>query len=1361
MQYKALKLYRPAPHIVVPPNGVDKKNVCFGFLGENVTFSEAYRFLKLKPQYMKYVFVPRVTKPARSWLTSKYKKTLMGFKLKPFNGFFGDYSRYGGHNFFIDYSGQTEALVARFKIKRYISPKAIKYMLPLITTLGGVPEEDFERTILYVVSIDNPISPKIFNKRIYMLYAMLLKWKKSPDSVKLPFDKILMFVYGATAGGKYILLFDKNKSNNLSRLKSIIKGIRMGDMKDEMDEEVKETSEEIVITSELTKELPEKEQEKTQSIVSTYIKDNPELTGFEDGTSTGKVKINQVITAAILSNTVGDSYKADRYAKKLATHPKDVQKRLVEKHKAMVLPKQKVSCVSRDPIIKAYDPETLTNGSNPKHILEKRKSDFKETLVNDIIGSFKTLNTKELPLKVHSINIKTLESPASELYPTVKDRYTVKLLDKDRKVHTVQVELPHLNEDGMFITNGQKKVIVNQIITYPIFFFKAYFGMFMSSYAAVKIHSKILRKASYFIVHMAGYKMPLFLLMAYKLGFDETCKMFGLTYTLGDKKGDNTIYLPTGKYLTIKSTDDVGEQMASSLEYAVTSFPKEKFNLQEHNTWKRMLENFTGNRNCTYLIDQVWANVVTPIEIKLLESRGDPTTIDKIIRYICSEVVTGRVDDRNGLGRQRIRTSELFVSLLQKQILAAYNEFEMKKQSGDPDARLKINATKVFSQVVNSQNVQSLENINPAEELAMMTRVTPVGIGGIPDKEALPGQALMVHDSYYGNIDPLETPNGPGVGVQQQLTLGASITNIRGTFAEKDRSKINSTDILSTGPALIPFVESNDGCRVTMASGQLKQAIPLDVPEKPMIQSGFEGIFTPLLSDSFIKKAPVDGIVEQVTDQLIIIRDKTTSKKHTIDVTPTILRSGQGKNGLGRFNPIIKVGDAVSKGAIIAEGANIKEGLISNGINLLSCFMPWKGFNFEDGMVISESVAKRFVSLHVEEQNVYITEDEDVEFISTMGSELKKGDILLTYSEALHDVESHKHLRSDGGKIVNIEIFSNVEEKDLPPELMSTYRDFKERYKLLRGDYPVGKFKEKGELFEGILIKFTLQQALTLEKGDKINNRHFNKGITALIEKNENMPVTPWGERIDIVYNPLSIINRMNTGQLCELHTGLISWKLGQLVQEMKRSEFEKMYAKVLDLLDGTDNKKSSNNVIKTIKSLSSNGYKNFVARAKRDNFIPMVFVPFKSPPRNNIVLALKVVGMDTTYPLYLPEYGKKTDPVSVGYMYVMKLEHISEKKIHGRSVGSYVGKTLAPTAGKKRGGAGAIGEYDMYSLLSWDCPILIDEFFGPSSSDHGTKNEMISDIIQSGKTEFKATRSNPVKDLYGNMMLAIHLTAE
>lgn len=1373
MNINMIKLYRPVSTLLIPPKPLEGKNICLGFFGENVDFFQTYRSLNIKLSHVKHIFVPMIVGPVRSKLFPQYRKIIKNHKLLPHTGTFGDYTSLYGKNFYLDYSMHMDRVIKRYDIDSFHTIKALKRVVPLLNTFKGVPENEFQRILLYCVSLDEPLSKNIRKRRFFMIYAMLLRWFKSKNDDELPFDKILMFVTSATGGGRYILIFDKEaKNNNLSRIKSILLSMRMIDPEQEDEMTAEEDSEEITDDSEelLTDKTPESK-ERLKLAVQDYIKNNPELTGHLEKQvmqSTSplshkeqKLKNKKIAIASMLSHTTGDPNKAHVIANKLIKMDPDTQKKVIKKIEASVLPKYPPRAIVSNPLVKMANPEKIVEGS-PEHILEKRKTDFKENLKEDVIDAFKVLSKKDHPVKISEVKIITIETGNEELKKSIKDQYNIKLKLEDGREQNVMVEFPHLTDTGVFYINGMKKILLNQIITYPIFFFKAYSGKFTSAYSTVSLFSKMLKDTSYLLMFMCGYKMPLIMFLAYKLGFDYTMKSYGVEYSIDSEKKDNSILLPGSpkKYINFVTKDDLGEQLVESFKYSLHALPKTKFDIHSQEDWQKVLENHVGNRNCIYLLNQVWENVVTPIEIKLLESRGDPTNIRDIVRYIAGEVVNGRIDDRNGLDRQRIRTSEIITSQLQKQILAAYNEYESKLEMGDKNAEIYLNPKKIFTEILQSQNIQMLENINPIEELSMMTRVTPIGIGGIPDKLAVPTRSLNTHPSYYGNIDPLETPDGDGVGIQQHLAIGAAITNIRGTFADRDRSKIKPGEILSSTVSMIPYVESNESTRVLMASGQSKQAVALKNPEIPATMTGFESTLTPLLSDSFIKKSPVNGVITEITDKIITIKDEK-GELHNVGVAPLELKSGQGKNGLSLFKPNIAVGSNVKENQIIAEGSGITEGIITVGVNMLVAYMPWKGYNFEDGIILSESAAKKFTSLHLEEQSVVLSEEDDVEYIADMGSNVFKGHVLLTYSDALYDIESHKHLRSVGGKVADIEVYSNLSEDKIPEKIKSVYMDFKERYIKLHGSYPIGKFKDKGETIKGIMIKFSVQQELSLTKGDKLNNRHFNKGVISLIEKDENMPITPWGDRIEMMYNPISILNRMISGQLMEAVSGLIAKKLAEVMEKESRDKFTNILTDVLTLMDGTENNIYSKNTIKHIKMLSDSAYEKLKIKITNDRFFNLVAPPFRSPERDNIEKALKVLGLKTKYPLKLPEFNIVSDPVCVGYVYITKLEHLSEKKLSVRGVGPYVQKTMSPTQGKKRGGGQKIGEGDLYALLGWDCPVIIDEMFGSLSTDHLTKNQIISEIIQTGEGEFKQAKTNPVKELFSNMMLAAHLDAE
>ena len=1384
MNYNSIRSFKILKGLInIPIKQEDGRNVCITLLSENQDFLSTFNYLPFRLATLRYVFVPTINKPMRTYLTPEYKKAIMEHKLRPVKGILGEFEMVKERNFYLDFSLYMNMIKTRFKAIKFLTGRPLLLLNQMINAMRLVPKDKYENVLIYSVNLDEYIDPRIRFRKIWPIVLMLQAYQKG--IVKdLPFERLMLHVFDKTSKNLLIQLYSSktDKQINLGRIRALLMQLNTEDEKnadEQTSEETAETVADHLITHtqetifnnhdnhppevhQAATEIEEKKIKIKDSVESYMTNNNIKVDSFNiKPEQMKKLAVKSIVYHAMAL----DNEDAEDMEEELELMPAQKQAVKLNEYSKNVLPKLKMKNTSEDSFIKLAKPEELTDQQNPGHIYEKRRSDFRETLVSDLLDTFKVLENKHSSLKIQHIDVKTVRTPPSELEPTVRDRYSLKLTDKNGHIHPVTVELPHLTENGTFLVNGQEKVIINQMITYPIFFFKPYHGKFTSSYSAITVHSKILSRSSYLMCYMAGYKLPLILWLAYKEGFVNTLHKYGVEYSLSlVKESDDDIILPNKVVINIHKSTEYGRQLLEGLKYSTTFLDKKNTNLDDPIFWRSALEQYIGNRNCIYLMDQIWTNIVTPIEIKLLMSKGDPTNISDILLYISTQVVNGRVDDRNSLNKQRVRTSEIFVALVQKQIHAAYNEYEAKLQSGDTEAKLYIDPTKTFSDVINSQNVQTLENINPIEEISTMTRITPVGIGGVTDKMAFPPRAMGIHETYYGNVDPLETPDGAGVGITQQLSIGSSITNIRGMFNIKDHNHIKPSELLSAGPSMIPFVESNEGCRVLMAAGQMKQAIPLKYTEEPAIQTGYESILTNFLSDNFIKKSPVNGVVENVEELLITIKDNETGKLYYIDTKPRLLRSGQGLNGLSVFKNLVKVGQHVKTGQVLSEGSNINNGCISNGLNVLVMYAPWKGYNFEDGMVVSESLAKRFLSVHLQEEKVYLKEDEDVIFIGEVGSDYSKGSIILTYTSATYDVESFKHLRSGGGKIVNIEVYSNIEEDKIPVKLLPAYEHTKKMTEALEGKYSLGTFREKGDKIEGIMIKFTIEHTAGLYKGDKLNQRHFNKGVISIIEPDENMPFVPELNRhVDMIYNPLSVINRMNTGQLCELHTSLISYKLALLMETNSREKFTEIYQNTLLLLDGTEGKEYSKNVLSGIRKMSDKDYELLRTQTKTKQFVPLIFPPFKSPSRDNILKCLKMLGLKPRYRVRIKEYDNMLtgDPVAVGFIYVMKLEHMVEKKIQARSIGPYVAKTMAATQGRKRQGGQTVSEGDIYSLIAWQSYTIIDELHGAHAGDHISKNLEISDIIQNGSAKYRPAQSNPMKDLFSNMMLAVHLRAD
>ena len=1376
MNIDKLGPFRPVPRIIVPSGAIKNKHWALIHFSENEQLSDVYNFLNIKPNAVHHVLIPS-TKIPMTHLTPAITKTFMNHRLQAHKFNFGDFSRFTNVNFYLDTSIYMTAANKKWNFTKFNNGRGSKFVKQLLTSVGNIPKDTHNTALLYTINLHGSIGHNLFLKRVYAVYDMII------DGT-FPFDQLICF-YHTENEGRYIKLWDKDLNMSHSRLRSFLMKLESTDpdlFTDQLEDKIAENvvdavikpeiiSQSVVVKNDLPnnvtlttqtvnqgqKTVDNNKKDELKSAIKTYLKVDSSLRNKLPH----EIDHHELAAKAVVYHMTGD---IDRTKKIVNKMPIERRKQVVKMHSDKLLRKDDAVNTAESLVVKLSNVVNLIDNIVPAHILEKRKTDFEGNLDNDMNSIFRILENKQIPLKLKSIHKKVIKSPPSELLPSIKNEYKIELTDPENNIHNIRVELPHLTDNNTFLINGRHRIIINQLITYPIFFFKPFYGQLSTVYAAITVHSKQIKSGNYLIGHIGGYKIPLILLMSYYKGFDETCKQFGIHTEIHkekpnvDLKDENimVLKLSSDSYIEIHVKDEVGRQLMYGLKYMISSLPPS--DVFDKELWKRTLVSFTGTRNSIYRVDEVLNNIITPIEIEVLSAHGDPTKLEGILKYISDNVVSGKVDDRNSLDKQRIRTSEIFTALISNQINASYNEYLGKKLGGDKDARLSLNATKVFSDVITSQNVQLLEGINPMEEISMMTRITPVGIGGIPDSRAISNTAMNIHHTYFGNIDPLETPDGANVGIVQHLSMGSALINNRGQFAIRDHSKIYPSEILSAGPASIPFVNSTDGNRILMAAGQMKQSIPLIDPEVPAVQTGYESVIPNLLSDNFVKKAPVDGEVIYIGKDFI--RIKKDENTFPVDISPRLLKSGQGKNGISIFKATVAVGQKVKKGQIIAEGGGVVRGQIATGRNLLIAIMPWKGYNFEDGVVMSESAAAKFTSQHISEESTYIPEENDVVFMAQEGDVIKKGGILLSHTSSTSDVESYTHLRSEGGTITNIEIYSNL--GVIPEKLKVMYTKFKKRFEANHeGKYPQGTFKEKSVKFEGILIKFILKQELHLNKGDKINNRHFNKGVVAIIEPDSNMPLTPWGDRIEMVLNPISFINRMNNGQLLECHTGLICWKMGQLAKKQDRTQFTDTILKVLTLMDGTDKKEYVRPFIQKLRSLSDPAYKKFIEDIVDHRFFPIIIPPFKNPPKENIEKAAKIVGLDLRYYLDIPGFGKSLQPVTVGFILENKLEHTSDKKLASRSSGSYVAKTKSPTQGKKREGGQKIGENDLYALLSWDCPTVIEEFFGALSSDHATKNAIIAEIINTGHGTFQQPKSNPVKDLLSNYFMAIHLKSD
>jgi len=1359
IQFKSLRQYTHRVNGIRFPQDVKKPTVIVYF-SENSSFIQDYSKLNFKKVDFRHVLIP-ITKIPVTRIRSEDKKAIKDLGMIPLSS----NQKLPKKNLIYDISNFLNTIDSNYKPTQY-RQRAGMLIKNLVNKIFESFPDNYNKVLVYSVDVSKEMSKFVSRKS----FALLLQLKQED----IRYDHLILSEVGPGSCRHTLLVKDGNFKFN--RVKMLLKNTTSVDI----DEDLQDADAKVVtkkVMAKVTANIKPENIKKVKDAVSSFVSKDQETLQKADEEEISSDDAKTIAIASILHKTDGDVRKAKQIAKRIAPNKKTIALKAIDKkYVDELLQPKKTKSTSRDVAAQATNIPLTVNNKSPEHIFEKRKVDFEKNLKNDLKNSFNVLSTKDVPLKVKTIII--VDKPVKQGELDKSDIAIVKtvLVDPKGNEHEINIQIPKINKDGTFRVNGRKKALINQMVLCPITFPKQYDSKFESSYSTFHIQSKRTKREKHLEIYMGGYKLPLLLILFFSFGFEEILKDYKLKHEIvSEKPAKDEKYatrIGESQWIIFKDiTGELKEELVQSyirhdyFGYGV----KKEFSTKEY--FNSLIIKMTGRVNSTYLLTSNLENIVDPVAKQVLINKRLPSDLDLIMKYMATKVVTGFKEQRNDISNQRIRNSEVIVHLIQKQILAAHTEYKEKTLSGNKDAEFEIQETKLMSEFLNTEIVTDMEYANPVEEMATLTRTSPVGktVGGIPDKGAITLEGRDVHDSMFGNIDPLDTPEGENVGMVQHLTVDALITSSRGIIIPKGIKEGEDSGLLSTSAALIPFVENDDGARVMFACNQQRQSVPLKNPEPPIVQSGYESILTNVLSDSFIKKAPCNGKVTRITGSVIYITC-TGGIKQKVDISPVHLRSGSGKDTLSIFNPKVKEGSVVRQGQIIAEGSSISKGTISLGRTLCVALMPYKGYNFEDGIVISDSLVKneKLTSIHGIEEEVLLSKEDRLLHIIEKGAITKKGEPLLRKTigeieeligfeeEEDEEITSGQFIKkSPGGKIVDIEVFSNLGESKFP-QLKALSDKTKKKYKLKGNE----KFSIRNQTIQGVLIKFKIEQELPIGIGDKLTNRHGAKGIVSLIEKEENMPRTPWGERVEIICNPIGVINRMNMGQLYELYTGLIAKALAKrIIAFNSKPKTVDLLKQVMPILDKSKNKKFSTTLISNFSGMSAQMFKLFMSQITESKSFTMIIPAFKSPSNKEIYRVMKILGLKAGYKLKLPEYNTSTkSDVAVGYTYFIKLEHIGAEKIHSRSTGPITGKTGQPTAGKRREGGQRMGELDTYALISYNCPILLSEFFGPLSDDHVTKNEMLAEIVQTGSTTYKEPKVSPTKNLLNAYFLALML---
>ncbi len=715
----------------------------------------------------------------------------------------------------------------------------------------------------------------------------------------------------------------------------------------------------------------------------------------------------------------------------------------------------------------------------------------------------------------------------------------------------------------------------------------------------------------------------------------------------------------------------------------------------------------------------------------------------------------GNSDDIDMLGNRRIRTvGELIqnqfrigLSRMEKAVKEkmSITEVENATPKSLTNNRPLSGAIKEFYS--SSQLSQFMDQQNPLAELTNKRRISALGPGGLT-RERAGFEVRDVHNSHYGRICPIETPEGQNIGLISYLTtyakvdqygfirtpyrkvlangdvteeyvymsadeendyyiaqanevIGGKLVNDRVVARKAGETLLVSRDVIeyadvspkqivSVAAACIPFLENDDASRALMGANMQRQAVPLLNPHSPYVGTGIEAKIAKDSGTGVV--AEEDGIVEYSDSKKVVIVD-AAGNKHTYELEK-FLRSNAGTCINQR--PIVVRGEKVSKGDVIADGPSMDDGELALGQNVTIAFMTWHGYNYEDAIIMSERMVKDdvYTSIHIDEYSIEKRK-------TKQGEEEITRDIPNVQESALRNLD-HRGIVMVGAEVKEGDILvGKVTPKgqvDVSPEEKLLLAIFGEKSQEVRDNslrVPHGgagivqsvkifKRSEGYELGPGVTeeIKVYVVQKRKISEGDKMAGRHGNKGVISKIMPVEDMPFMPDGTPVDIMLNPFGVPSRMNIGQVLEIHLGMAAKTLSE-----KTGKPVKFATPVFD-------------------GISNEELKNIMEEAQ-------------TSPDGKIVL----------------RDGKTGEPyderISVGVMYMIKLAHMVDDKLHARAIGPYSLVTQQPLGGKAQNGGQRFGEMEVWALEAYGASHTLEEILTVKSDDVNGRTKTYDAIIK------------------------------
>lgn len=831
---------------------------------------------------------------------------------------------------------------------------------------------------------------------------------------------------------------------------------------------------------------------------------------------------------------------------------------------------------------------------------------------------------------------------------------------------------------------------------------------------------------------------------------------------------------------------------------------KFRFNMDDLKNPEAIID-FIQSKNGTRsvaLLNNATENIIDPITKDILEFQDKPTNMIGLINdEMIDKLLNDQPDSLTDLKIYRSRQAEIMFNLLYSELMMAHSMYKNNLSQNDENSKIFLKPDYVINcllgvdpQQKGNATVEHIQAYTPIDELKLASKLIKTGPQGVPNARTFKKDHRNIHPSYYGNIGANATSEYAPVGIINHMTLNPLISNQYGSYGTKDISKANGWDFVSLDEALVPFINEMDATRAILAYTHRAQASPIKNGDVPMVATGAEFVVPQLASKRFLQKGKRSGKVIAVEyNNYVKVKYDDTGEEDYIDITPrlaTTKRASHVRLGMNTLEP----GTKFKKDEMIAWTDNFNGDAYASGKNLKCAVMNYLGFSHEDGYVISSKTAADIQTEVIDEVSVIIPSGAKVHDIqSDVNTITEENDILVEFSytgdledyieqygildnetteeeNAIFDlIGDNIRLTSPGGEITQIKIYVN-DQKTADPMLLSVWRkiikDLKDRQKkystLAKNDKEkleaidnldmsqvrVSTHKHRGVLFDGVQVKFFIKRSLPLTQGDKLANRFGAKGIvTKVIEEEKECKAEAFGD-IDIFISPISVLGRKNLAFIKELYIGKIFYLLPDIVKSKfndKRTStnsVKQLLLSVYKVLDPTNNSKYVKSISKKLSSMTDTKFKNAVDNGKmKFNFI---IEPFVNIPMDNIKKAAELLSIELDEHVYLTETDtwSKTK-VPVGIMYTNRLEQLASDYESLRSTGPYVSVTGQPKKGRSNQGGQAIGNLDIYNLLSYDAPNLLNELLTLRSDDFNNKRFATIDIIQNGNTSIPAKTGN------------------